>query len=357
LFVADTIQVHHLKPPITLLLGIILSCAACPDAFALPPAVLAQLLKVEGLVLIKRAGDTAFVPVNGAETLASGDQVQTSDSASLVMVFLEDKSLLKLTPRTTVTLDAKEGDEGGILTQVLLGIGRIFVRVGEQLGTIEVLTPTSVATIKGTEFWVVVFNDGTTKVITASGLVELINRRSGEVSFIGSGQQGESRPDGTILMVKHITWEEEEGELETRGIGLEFGIPHSNGFSYRRLAPTGWGYQIGATAVLLEEDYYLKASIAALYPLSRTRLTAIYLLAGVSFLQTKGEFFSHSATDLIYESKWKYGDFHWAVGVGPGLSIRALTMERLWGSVEVPLTYFDRKLLPVPAAGLHYMMW
>lgn len=103
-----------------------------------------------------------------------------------------------------------------------------------------------------------------------------------------------------------------------------------------------------------EDNSYFKLSAQYLYGLSRTRLTCFYLIAGVSYKYTRDK-------ETVYhwgqpnEEHWD-ANARWAVGAGLGIATRKLIHERIWWSVELPLTYTKNSLIPWPTATVHYLV-
>lgn len=157
---------------------------------------IALTMKVTGDVQIRKAGSDKKEPLKFGTPLDDGDWIRTGDNGTVTIIFSDDKSLITLQPRTEVVVGGKRDAQANIAKRVSMDVGQLFAKVERQRGTLEIATPTSVASVKGTEFWVVVFPDGTTEVITLEGLVELMNNISRQAVNVGSGQTGRSEPNG-----------------------------------------------------------------------------------------------------------------------------------------------------------------
>jgi len=164
--------------------------------------------------------------------------------------------------------------------------------------------------------------------------------------------------DEKTVKVKNITWEEDEGGILTRGIGFSGGILAGNGFSYRRQPPKGHGYQFSGIYLMLEDWHYFKIAAAWLYSLARTRLTSFYIITGFSYKYVceRDSRYITVNNQTVREEYWKTSASRLAFGVGPGISTRKLIYERIWGSVDLPLTVYDGKLLLMPMMSVHYML-
>jgi len=166
------------------------------DLLASDSKAIALALKVSGDVKIRKAGADKAVALKFGTALDDGDQINTGKDGQVTIIFADDKSQISLQPNTEVVVSGKRDAQSNIAKRITMDIGEVFVRVDKQRGTLEVATPTSVASVKGTQWWVVVLADGTTTVYTIEGFVNLLNRVSGTVLEVGQGQQGVSDPQG-----------------------------------------------------------------------------------------------------------------------------------------------------------------
>lgn len=159
---------------------------------------IALALKVTGDVKFKKSGTDRTMPLKFGTTLDDGDWIRTGEDGFAVLIFTDDKSQIKLTANTEVTIEGKRDAASNISKRIKMEVGQLFAKVGQQRGSLQVATPTSVASVKGTEFWVIVFEDGTTQVVTLEGLVELLNTQSGRIVNVRPGERGESHTNGDV---------------------------------------------------------------------------------------------------------------------------------------------------------------
>ncbi len=184
------------KRIIIILLILSFALISTGDALASSSKAIALTLKVTGDVKVQKTGADKAVPLNFGTPLDDGDKIRTGEDGFVSLIFADDKSQIKLRPNTEVVINGKRDAQSNITKRITMEIGEVFARVEKQRGTLEVATPTSVASVKGTEFWVVVDENGTTTVYTIQGLIELLNRVSGTVVEVAPGQQGTSDPQG-----------------------------------------------------------------------------------------------------------------------------------------------------------------
>ncbi|MBM3326167.1 MAG: hypothetical protein FJY65_04165 [Calditrichaeota bacterium] len=185
---------------ISIILFIALIAVGLNSEFALAAGdkSIALTLKVTGDVKMKKAGADRVVPLKFGAVLDDGDWIRTGADGFATLIFTDDKSQIKLTANTEITIEGKRDAQSNIAKRVSMEVGQLFAKVEQQRGILQVATPTSVASVKGTEFWVIVFEDGTTQIVTIEGLIELLNTQSGRIVDVRPGQRGESTPDGGI---------------------------------------------------------------------------------------------------------------------------------------------------------------
>jgi hypothetical protein len=155
-------------------------------------------------VVLKSVGDVQAKSIKGwnkvekGSKLMSGDQLQTKKDGYTAVMFLDDKSVVKVKPNSVLKIQGTHEGKS-ISKQVVMDVGEMFVQVSKQKGSFQVATPTSVASVKGTEFWVLEGMDGT-KIIGIDGLIELLNNVSGTKMNVGAGQTGSSGKDGSVVV-------------------------------------------------------------------------------------------------------------------------------------------------------------
>ncbi len=101
-------------------------------------------------------------------------------------------------------------------------VGSFFASLFKQRGTFTVTTPTSVASVKGTKFWIIQMQDGRTMYIGIEGLVDLINDagrvllREGQTALFTSKNQ---LPEIRLTKEAEIpTMEEHDTRIKTMEI-------------------------------------------------------------------------------------------------------------------------------------------
>ena len=134
----------------------------------------AALKDVVGIVKIQRADTRQNVSASVGNMLFNGDRINTSEKASVALLFI-DGSLLKIQESSEVTISAQKKGERELDTQIDLPLGEVWAKVTRRDSKFDIETPSSVASVKGTEFSVNVDQFGTSSLFVLDGLVEFQN--------------------------------------------------------------------------------------------------------------------------------------------------------------------------------------
>ncbi len=167
-------------------------------AVTLQAEKVAVISKVQGDVLLQKAEDLEYnTPVTLGTILNNNDQIKVNDGFA-VMLLLDDKSQVKLRENTEVAIGLVD-DIGGTGYHVRLDYGQALTKYakGADFG-FQLHTPTSVASIKGTEFWTISDPESGDNVIVLEGQVDVMNNLTGMISTAGPGETVNSTTDGYI---------------------------------------------------------------------------------------------------------------------------------------------------------------
>ncbi|MGA2543642.1 MAG: TonB-dependent receptor [Verrucomicrobiota bacterium] len=181
--------------------------AQTPAPAATPGPRDAVLLTISGTVEVAPAGTTAFAPARPNQILHLGDQVR-SGKASRASLRLSDKSVLRLYELTTLEIKPPQQAAHNDVIDVKSGATYFFNRDKPQETQFQ--TPSASGAIRGTEFNLVVREDGRTELTLLDGQVDLTNDQgslqlqSGEQATVASGQA----PQKTAVLnaVNVIQW-------------------------------------------------------------------------------------------------------------------------------------------------------
>ncbi|MBO8131755.1 MAG: FecR domain-containing protein [Candidatus Marinimicrobia bacterium] len=176
----------------------------------------ASLLKVVGEVEFKRSTEDTFSTATVGITLSNGDVLKTGEDGIAALLFKDDKSLIKIRKNSIVEVSQEFGirtikmDEGKALVNVTPGTPTVY----------RIETPTSVASVKGTQFWVITTPGAGDRFYGIEGIVEVVNLITGQTVNLNPGMMVISTPDGQLLNIPvsedEIPKDEEEYEEQPR---------------------------------------------------------------------------------------------------------------------------------------------
>ncbi|MEE9465430.1 MAG: FecR domain-containing protein [Candidatus Neomarinimicrobiota bacterium] len=159
-----------------------------------------------GVTLTTMQNQTA--PLKRGTALNAGEEITVGADGMAVIMFIDDKSILRIQKNTTLTVGGEtfgSGSNRAIAKQIDMQFGKLRAQISDQRrGEFQITTPTSVASVKGTDFWTTsdpVFGD---IFLGVEGQIEVENLISGEVIAVGGGQVGASSTDGSIDVTTYV---------------------------------------------------------------------------------------------------------------------------------------------------------
>ena len=190
---------------------------------------IAVTMKVSGTVDIEQSGSSGLSALKPGTILSDGDRIMTGKNGFAALIYIDDKSMVKIMGNTEVIIKGRLS-AGSIAKQVNIDHGTLRALVNKQRkGEFVVQSSTSVASVKGTDFWMI--SDPVTGdiLIGLEGLVNLTNLISGESSDVGAGTTGTSTPDGSVETSEtnpdNIPVDPDEGGTPTNQIEIELEGP------------------------------------------------------------------------------------------------------------------------------------
>ena len=157
---------------------------------------IAVATKVKGLVEIMEVGKKEFLSLKAGSILDDGDKIRTGNNGFVAIIFIDDKSTLKIKENSEAVITGKKTTKD-ISKKINLDGGTIRASISKQNVDFVIQTPTSVASVKGTDFWLI-SDDSGDQVIGMEGLVSLVNIETGQEVSVSSGMTGVSTPDGLV---------------------------------------------------------------------------------------------------------------------------------------------------------------
>jgi hypothetical protein len=155
----------------------------------------AVVIKVTPPAMLTRSNAPKPIPLQKDVRLYPGDQIYCGENGFASMIFADNAVEQKILANTTITLQGTRTDQG-VVKQIFLSIGRVLTSVFNS--DMSVITPTSVASVKGTKWWTLVDSATKTEVMVVEGNVRVESRISGAVEIVSAGNTAYITPVGVI---------------------------------------------------------------------------------------------------------------------------------------------------------------
>ncbi|UCF64121.1 MAG: FecR domain-containing protein [bacterium] len=175
-------------------------------AFAADPV--AVILRDRGKVDIFRKDVVTSQDARKGMVLYDGDKIITGASSICMIKYTDDKSLLRIKANSSCVIEGtKEAEK--VDKNIVVQFGTFFVDLFRPKGKFTVTTPTSVASVKGTKWWVI--QESPTKYIVVEGMIDCENK-AGKF-LVKAGQTAIFTSDSEAPLIA-LTKEEEIPALE-----------------------------------------------------------------------------------------------------------------------------------------------
>lgn len=182
---------------------------------------IAVVLKVTGAVQVRRADKEELVPLKRDDRVYPGDRIICGKGGYASLLFADSAVEIKLFPDSDLTLQGQRTSQN-IVKRIFLPVGRLLSKVLR--GNMEVVTPTSVASVKGTEWWTLVQPSTLTQIIVMEGEVEVEHRTTGQTEVVTAGNTAVATPEGQLEVKPsgELDLPEEPGESNQGSLDVEF---------------------------------------------------------------------------------------------------------------------------------------
>jgi hypothetical protein len=178
---------------------VIIGCLAAAAAFSMGfrPTSLSLALVTRTIDDVTRKSPAAsWVRAANGDVLLAGDQVKTGKKSLAILKFT-DRSIIRLREQSELTVTA-DGNRGSLIKTLNLGGGSFGFDVKKQQNErFRLTSPTSVASIRGTQGKLASGNGNDTLVVL-EGLVNLRNNVSNHDTDVAAGYIGFSSQDGSL---------------------------------------------------------------------------------------------------------------------------------------------------------------
>jgi len=173
---------------------ILFSSIICSFVFANKIAV---ATKIKGMVEIMSVGKKDFANLKPGTILSDGDKIRTGSKGFAAIIFIDDKSTLKLKENSEAVITGQRS-AASISKKINMDVGTVRATITKQNTDFVIQTPTSVASVKGTDFWLVTDPEDGDQIIGIEGIVGLTNIETGQEVDVSEGMSGISTPDGNL---------------------------------------------------------------------------------------------------------------------------------------------------------------
>ena len=184
---------------------------------------IALALKVRGDVELSR--EENLMNISTGDELVNNDELESKEDSFAAIKFVDGSSIVKLFPNSILQINAEKKDKT-LDKKSFLKMGNVWSKVVQKTGVFEVETPTTVVSVKGTEFLLSVSTMGITEIFTFTGEVQVKNKYDNKTSSVSAGFKAISTGETELEISEteegdideetqeYIEEEEEEEELE-----------------------------------------------------------------------------------------------------------------------------------------------
>ena len=164
---------------------------------------IALVTKSKGSVEYKKNDGTIVKDdLRKGTSLFNNDRITTGSNGFAKYVYLDDGSMIKVHKNAEVYIYGSV-DKRSIIKQVNVSSGNVKFEVSKQgKDDFTVITPTSVASVKGTDFWLESSEDEGDQFFGLSGLVNVKNIESNLILQLTRNTTIVSEPDGNMNIKK-----------------------------------------------------------------------------------------------------------------------------------------------------------
>lgn len=191
-------------------------------SLAVGASKIAVTSKVSGKVEFTHVDVNQFNDLKAGTILEDGDQIRTGATGFAAIIFIDDKSILKIRSGSTIVINGDRGTSA-ISKKIDMEAGTIRAKITRQKeGEFVIQTPTSVASVKGTDFWMQSDPTIGDRLFGLDGIISLTNLLSGLTQDVTAGITGIAGLDGSLDLVQtnpaNVPSDPEEGSSKAPSI-------------------------------------------------------------------------------------------------------------------------------------------
>ncbi len=173
------------------------------------------LTKVSGRVEVQNIGEVKWKKAEVGMKLKSNQRIRTFEKSRAYLDFGEGSSMVMGLDSIMDILELKKQIEGqkGFASKVKLWIGKIRTEIKklDEGSSFEVVTPTTIAGVRGTKWSNFVMDDDSSSVFVEDGNVWLENLSGNQKYMASKGQISNITPAGELSIPTFVTPEQQKG--------------------------------------------------------------------------------------------------------------------------------------------------
>lgn len=189
---------------------------------------IALVLRTRGTVQMTTGPDNKQISVKPGTRLNAGTKIITKEKSFAAIKFIDDASIVRVRPNSSCTIEGRR-EKNGFFKNMFVDVGTIFCQVMKQKSIFSITTPTSVASVKGTAFWVQQKLKGETHYFGEEGTVEISNEKGAALMHAGETGYVMSK-DAKPIVYKTKSGEKPELDDDEKSIDdMEFEFRNGEG--------------------------------------------------------------------------------------------------------------------------------
>ena len=189
-------------------------------------------IKVNGNASIFYKGLKTGKSLKPGTPLNDKDRIQTGKNGFVAIMYLDDKTVIKVLDGSDIMILGNRKNNH-INKSLDINYGKIAAGISPQNGKeFKISTPTSVASVKGTELAISSDPSMGDSFTLIEGLIEVTNTITNESTEVQQGETAFSTPEGSLEVNQTTTGDLvgfEEAEIEIQTQELRFEIEDQNG--------------------------------------------------------------------------------------------------------------------------------
>jgi hypothetical protein len=175
-----------------------------PVSFTSDDKPLAIVRRFKPEVLVRFSNQRTWVQAEMAQQLFDRDTLRTGEDGYAV-VQLVDNSIARVRPNSLLIIRGEVNDRDGVNSRISVESGSMNISVTGRQSEYEILTPTGVAAIKGTQISATVNDDGSSTFICFTGEVLVSAVNTGQQVSLTRRRRAIVDPMGNTIRVESVS--------------------------------------------------------------------------------------------------------------------------------------------------------